>query len=76
MSDEKQSEVAQKLELLKQRFREKASADIEQLQVTVEQIGNGAGVEGDIASVYQSLHRLAPLATPHWARRRASLNLP
>jgi|SRR5690554_505225 len=59
MSDEKQSEVAQKLELLKQRFREKASADIEQLQVTVEQIGNGAGVEGDIASVYQSLHRLA-----------------
>jgi diguanylate cyclase (GGDEF)-like protein len=58
MSDEKRSEVAQKLELLKQRFRQKASADLEQLQVTVGRIGDGTCAADDIAAIYQSLHRL------------------
>ena len=59
MSDTKQSDVAQKLEQLKQRFREKSSVELEQLQVVAGKIANSTGEAGDVRIVYQSLHRLA-----------------
>lgn len=59
MSEEKKSEVARKLELLKLRFKEKATKDIGLLQVAADRFRAGDFCSSDIASVYQSLHRLA-----------------
>lgn len=59
MPDTNQSDVAQKLEQLKQRFREKTLAELDQLQVVVKNITNGTGVAEDVSSVFHSLHRLA-----------------
>jgi diguanylate cyclase (GGDEF)-like protein len=59
MPDTKPSDVAQKLEELKLRFREKASVDLEQLQVVAGKIADGTCMAEDVCSVYHSLHRLA-----------------
>lgn len=59
MSEEKKSEVARKLELLKLRFKEKATTDIGLLQTAVDRFRAGDVCASDIASVYHSLHRLA-----------------
>lgn len=59
MPDTKQFAVAQKLEQLKQRFREKASVELDQLKVIVEKISGGACEAKDVSQVYQLLHRLA-----------------
>ncbi|AOY89657.1 hypothetical protein BKP64_16575 [Marinobacter salinus] len=60
MVEDKNSEVARKLELLKQRFKEKATADLVQLQAALKRVrSDTAFASGDIAAIYQSLHRLA-----------------
>ncbi|MBW0147815.1 diguanylate cyclase [Marinobacter arenosus] len=59
MSEEKKSEVARKLELLKLRFKDKATTDIGLLQSAVGRFRAGEVCASDIASVYHSLHRLA-----------------
>ncbi|MBW7471464.1 diguanylate cyclase [Marinobacter sp. M216] len=59
MSEEKKSEVARKLELLKLRFKEKATTEIGLLQGAVERFRAGDYCASDITSVYHSLHRLS-----------------
>ena len=59
MSEEKKSEVARKLELLKLRFREKATKDIDLLQVAAGRFRVGDCGTEDIAAMHHSLHRLA-----------------
>ena len=59
MSEEKKSEVARKLELLKLRFREKATKDIDLLQVAAGRFRVGDCATEDIATMHHSLHRLA-----------------
>lgn len=59
MPDIKPPDVARKLEQLKQRFREKTSTELDQLQMAVERIRSGTGMADNVSSVYQSLHRLA-----------------
>ncbi|WP_372982376.1 diguanylate cyclase [Marinobacter sediminum] len=59
MSEESLSEVARKLELLKLRFKEKATKDIGLLQRTTDQLRAGRFGPNDVAAAYHSLHRLA-----------------
>ncbi|MBW4934762.1 diguanylate cyclase [Marinobacter sp. F4206] len=59
MPEEKNSEVARKLELLKLRFKEKATTDIGLLRAAADRFRAGDFSASDIASVYHSLHRLA-----------------
>lgn len=59
MSDNKNSEVARKLELLKLRFKEKATQDIALLEDVVDRFNSGRLRADDISTVYHSLHRLA-----------------
>ncbi|QSP95334.1 diguanylate cyclase [Marinobacter salinisoli] len=59
MSEVKVTEVARKLAILRQRFKDKAQSDILQLQRSAGRF-RGGDIQGpDLVSVYQSLHRLA-----------------
>ncbi len=59
MSEENISEVARKLELLKLRFKEKATKDIGLLQQATDQFRVGRFGPNDVAAAYHYLHRLA-----------------
>ncbi len=59
MSDEKMADVRRKLDILKTRFREKASGDIHLVASIAEQAAIGQGSPDELRRAYQVLHRLA-----------------
>lgn len=59
MSDEKTADVLRKLDVLKTRFREKASGDINLITLMAEDVIEGKGSSDELRRAYQVLHRLA-----------------
>ncbi len=59
MSDEKTAEVLRKLDVLKTRFREKASGDINLVKLMAQDVVGGKGSSDELRRAYQVLHRLA-----------------
>jgi len=59
MSDEKTADVLRKLDVLKTRFREKASGDINLVTLMAQDAIAGKGSSDDLLRAYQVLHRLA-----------------
>ncbi len=59
MSDTKKNRVAEQLEMLKGRFRDRAVEDLRKLDAIVRQIRSGTFSRDDVSEVYHSLHRLA-----------------
>ncbi|ONF43584.1 hypothetical protein BTO32_13070 [Marinobacter lutaoensis] len=59
MPKTKISDVNQKLEILRQRFRTKAAVELAHVQARASGIAAGSFMAADVLSVYQSLHRLA-----------------
>ncbi len=59
MSDTKKNRVAEQLEMLKERFRDRAVEDLRTLEGIVSRIRAGSYTPDDVSTVYHSLHRLA-----------------
>lgn len=59
MSDEKTADVLRKLDVLKTRFREKASGDINLIELMAMDAAAGRGGQEEVRRAYQVLHRLA-----------------
>lgn len=59
MSDTKKNRVAEQLEMLKGRFRDRAVEDLRKLEGIVCRIQAGAFTCDDVSELYHSLHRLA-----------------
>lgn len=59
MSDEKTADVLRKLDVLKTRFREKASGDINLVSLMAQDAVAGRGSSDELRRAYQVLHRLA-----------------
>ena len=59
MSDEKTADVVRKLDVLKTRFREKASGDINLIELMAMDAAAGRGGQEEVRRAYQVLHRLA-----------------
>ncbi|MCW8868432.1 MAG: response regulator, partial [Marinobacter sp.] len=59
MSDEKTADVLRKLDVLKTRFREKASGDINLVTLMAQDAIAGKGSSDELRRAYQVLHRLA-----------------
>lgn len=59
MSDEKTADVLRKLDILKKRFRDKASGDIDRVALMAMAAAEGTGNPGELRAAYQALHRLA-----------------
>lgn len=59
MSDEKTADVLRKLDILKTRFREKASGDINLIELMTRDVAEGRGGHDELRRAYQVLHRLA-----------------
>lgn len=59
MSDDKTAEVLRKLDVLKARFRDKASGDIGKIECMARDVAAGSGSFDELRRAYQVLHRLA-----------------